>query len=336
MKEKIIRCPHNNCNIVVKKETYKVRGEPITIEAHVKACADCHKDIFDINCDTKNLLKAYSLYKRKHNLLTNEEIIAIRKKYKMSQRAFATLLGCTQATIVRYERGDIQEELYNNIIKLLDDPDNVSKLLEQKRDAMNSRDIASIEKAICELQNNEEDMFKNMQNLLGEDFKSEACIFNGFRRFNFNKFKAMVIFFAKQQPSLYKTKLMKLLWYADMLHFKYETTSICGLMYQHLQYGPVPEQYRTLLTIMETMKYINIEEIETENGSTQSIISSDVDDVCLQDLAASELEILKKVSKSFLKYTSKDISKISHEELGYKKTNDRDLISFEYAMGMEY
>lgn len=50
--------------------------------------------------------------------------------------------------------------------------------------------------------------------------KSKVSIYTGFREFDFEKLVNVILYFASKVPNFYKTKLMKCLWYADMLAFK--------------------------------------------------------------------------------------------------------------------
>jgi hypothetical protein len=47
---------------------------------------------------------------------------------------------------------------------------------------------------------------------------------------------------------------MKLLFYADFLHFKLNEVSITGARYAHAPHGPVPDQFETWLTALVDWK----------------------------------------------------------------------------------
>ena len=63
-------CP--NCErdveseIRVVTETYPVKGENVTIKAHVRFCKSCGEDIWDDELDSKNLLNAFAVYNKHH------------------------------------------------------------------------------------------------------------------------------------------------------------------------------------------------------------------------------------------------------------------------------
>lgn len=334
MKNEKMVCPHTNLQLIVQNEIYKVKGEPIEIEAQVNICKDCDAEIFNFEYDTENLKKAYTIYRKHHDLLSTQDIIALRKKYNLSQRAFATLIGCTQATIVRYEKGAIQDQAYNNIMKLMNKPENVAELLDGKRDKLEVKEIKAVEDALEKLNHNERR--RDNQILASIKFLAEkdADVFNGFKRFNIEKFKAMVVFFAKKQPSLYKTKLMKLLWYSDMLYFKNYIKSISGARYIHQHFGPIPEEHNLLLGLLESLGCINTQEQETQYGVGEIIVAGQNVD-CLRYLSKSEIDTLNIINDKFKNISAADISEISHKEKGYEETKLKNNISFEYAMQLK-
>lgn len=324
-----LNCKHKEFDIISKEETYTVKGETITIIARVKVCRTCKEELFDMRLDSENLKKAYDIYRKRHNIMMTEEIIALRKKYGLSQRDFANIIGCTQATVVRYEKGAIPNETYNNILKLLANPDNMKKALHDNIEKLESIDEKKVENAL-----RQENFCKKssiVNNSIDALMNKSADIFNGFKKFNLEKFKAMVVFFAENQTNLYKTKLMKLLWYSDMAYFREYGTSISGINYIHQYYGPIPVKSYTLLGWLEDNDYIEIE--EQSNGGEIILaknITSNMD--CL---SKNELKILSLVNDRFKNMTSQDISNISHKEQGYIKTEQKENISFEYALELK-
>ena len=329
-----VACEHKNFSIIQKEETYPVLGEDTTIVANVKVCNDCGEEIFDFELDEDNLQRAFSVYKRKHALMTAMEIMALRRKYNISQRTLATLIGCSQATVVRYENGNIQNNTHNNIMRMLQRPENMAEILEVKEEELSSREVGNIKGALAKL-----DSLDGKKSEILENFSEYLCIkpdrFSGFKEFDFNKFMMMVSYLAENvKGNLYKTKLFKLLWYADMYFFKEFTVSISGMNYVHFQYGPVPRDYSFVLGLMEKLGAISIVETENSYGSGDVVIARD-DFEHTGNLTSDETWILDKVIEKFGSMSAAQISEQSHREKGYLKTANMDLISYTYAMDME-
>ena len=102
MQQYCYSCKQNReIRIVRKKETYSVKGEPITIMANVCTCNVCGTELLSIQYDDDNLRRAYSVYRTRHNLLQPEEIAAIRERYGLSQQQFSRMLGLDEKDIKR-------------------------------------------------------------------------------------------------------------------------------------------------------------------------------------------------------------------------------------------
>ena len=318
-------CAHKNLVVIDKQETYEIKGEQITIQAKVKKCTECDKEIFDIVLDTENLKKAYRIYKTKHNLLQSEDILALRKNYNLTQNMLAMLIGCTQATIARYENGSIQSETHNTALVLLKNPENIKKLFEEKYGEFNSNERKILEQIFSGSNNVSAKSMDLLENL----YSYSPNVYSGFKKFDVEKFMAVVLFFALNQSGLYKTKLMKLLWYSDMFFFKENTISITGMKYIHQQYGPVPDKYSLCLSILETLEIIELQ--EQEFGE---VVLPKGDKALLEKLSKSEIEVLKMVNEKFFYTRTNEISALSHKEKGYKETSLLDPISYEYAFAL--
>lgn len=129
-------------------ETYTVKGEDITIKAKVRFCATCGEDIWDEELDSQNLLRAYTEYRARHGLLQPHEIRAIREKYKLSQAAFARVLGLGEKSVTRYENGSIADMAQNNLIALTRYPDVFQKLLELNQSKITKDDYNTAHSAL--------------------------------------------------------------------------------------------------------------------------------------------------------------------------------------------
>ena len=65
----------------------------------------------------ENLLNAKNAYRKKHNLLTSDEIAGIRSQYHLSQTELSKLLGFGDDDIARYETKAIQDEACDSILR---------------------------------------------------------------------------------------------------------------------------------------------------------------------------------------------------------------------------
>ena len=128
----------------------------------------------------------------------------------------------------------------------------------------------------------------------------------------------MMIFFLKKTKYCGKTKLFKLLSFADFSHFKQTGKSISGLEYFAWDMGPVPEQLfeefkNPPKDLSECFHIPTKEEFEQdqEEGKKFSSIKcrKNFDEDCFTER---ELSILEKMALIYKETNSKDMIEVSH------------------------
>lgn len=317
--------------IITKRELYDVCGEAIEVDAQVLVCEDCGEEFYSEELDNATLVSAYNEYRRRHKLLFPEEIKKIREQYGLSQRSFAKLLNWGNKTICRYENGSIQDKAHNSLLLFLRDPENMRTYLTENEIALNSNQLSKLLETVDKLEQNEE--YRSGGRFFSQFFTKVPIEENGFRAFDYEKFCAMVLFFAHKSRELLKTKLMKLLNYSDMVYYKENGISISGARYAHFPYGPVPENFDILLGTMAAEHIAHIE-VFYDNGyeKHQVIPEEEMSDGVL---AEDELAVLERIYQKFANYGSADISNYSHKEKGYNATKKGEIISYAYAKDIE-
>lgn len=317
--------------VITKKETYNVCGEPVEVNAQVLVCADCGEEFYSEELDNATLVKAYNEYRRRHKLLYPEEIKKIREQYGLSQRAFSRLLNWGDKTICRYENGSIQDKAHNSLLLFLQDPENMRTYLMENELTLSDKQKEKLLVTVGQLeQNNESKIERRFIDVFFAGTPSEE---NGFRSFDYDKFCAMVLFFAHKSTELLKTKIMKLLNYSDFVFYKENGISISGTKYAHLPYGPVPEHYDILFGAMEADNIAHIE-VTYDNGYEKHEIIAD-EDVPKGILSEKETDVLERVYEKFADFGSVDISNYSHKEKGYSHTKPGEIISYSYAKDIQ-
>lgn len=313
--------------IITKKENYDVCGESIEVNAQILVCADCGEEFFCEELDTTTLSNAYDEYRKRHKLLSADEIKKIRNQYGLSQRSFAKLLHWGNKTIYRYENGSIQDKAHNSLLLFLRNPENMRTYLTENEVTLNTKQKSKLLEIVDKLEQNEK--YQTEQKFFNLFFSKVPCEENGFKTFDYDKFCAMVLFFAHKSTELLKTKLMKLLNYSDMIFYKENGISISGTQYTHLPFGPVPENFDILFGIMAADHIAHIE-ISYDNGyeKHQVIPENEVPDGILSD---KEFAVMERIYKKFADFSSSEISNYSHKEKGYRSTKKGEIISYSYA-----
>lgn len=321
-------CEKNvKAHVITRREMFTVCGEEIEINADVLVCSECGEEIFCEKLDSQTLINAYNEYRKRHKLLLPEEIKRIREQYGLSQRSFAKLLNWGDKTIYRYENGAIQDKAHNSLLLFLREPENMRTYLTENEVTLDQKQKSKLLETVEKLEQNAE--YRVAGRLFDHFFSNVPSENNGFKAFDYEKFCAMVLFFAHKNSELLKTKLMKLLNYSDMIFYKENGISMSGLKYAHLPYGPVPEHFDILLGKMTADHIVHIEIVYDNGYEKHQVIPEQ--DIPLNNISESELDVLERVYTKFKDYGSVDISNYSHREAGYKATKVGEIISYSYA-----
>lgn len=325
-----------NCNklteIEIKnvEESYEVKGEKITFNTDVAFCSECQGKVFHKELDDKTINAAFSIHRKKHNLLTPSEIQDIRRKYRLSQRALAKFLEWGEVTIHRYESGSIQDSVHNEVLMFIDDPNNMKQIVERNGHLLKSGTYEKLVKRLERLINNDTTTeWINALDIKLPD-KNRVDEFTGFKQFDFEKMKDMITYIVYKFDGVFTTKLNKLLWYSDFLNFKLNTTSISGNSYIHMPYGPVPNEYNWILASAISGGSLIEEEAYFPNGSSGiNYKATRAPDKSI--FSVKELQVLDFVVGHFKNFNCTEIKDLSHQEKAYQETNDLEEISYQFA-----
>ncbi len=193
----------------------EVKGEEVEVVVPSFICTSCQSPIMD--GEQMNILRrvAADTYRKKHQMLTSDEIIKFRTRLGMSQVAFASYLKVGEASIKRWETYYVQDMVQDDHIRL------------------------KCDEAYAEL------------NALEVHWKSHSPDnFNGNRLFSLELFKQAVRYMIGFTKS--PLFLNKALFYADFKHFQRYGVSITGARYVHLDLGPCPDQYQNIYQLFLT------------------------------------------------------------------------------------
>lgn len=336
----LIRRVHMNCPLCDKTHEVEERkritsitmkGEEVTYEERFYFCANAEEDENEFETGTmtnKNLLNARNAYRVKKGLLTSDEIIAIRESYGLSQVDLARLLGWGEATISRYESKAIQDEAYDTMLRLIkDNPLQALEFLKKNADKFSGSKHREIRTKMVEKLDSYGKEFLTRQTFEGEyaNFE-EPSDYNGFTILNIDKIEAMISYIAEEVTNLFKVKLMKMLWYSDVLAFIENGSAMTGMVYRHEPMGALPIGHYSLMNL----ENLNVQEEMSYNYDTMLHIypTKGMDYSILSD---GEKTILDKVIEKFKNYRAKEIVDYMHGEKAYMETSAGEIIPFSLA-----
>jgi putative zinc finger/helix-turn-helix YgiT family protein len=118
-------CPACGATMVVRRSTLRlpVNGEEIAVPsaAHLR-CLNCGEILLRYQ-DSKRLGEdAIAIYRKKHGLLSADEIRAIRERFELTQADLARLLRLGANTVSRWEAGrNVQTAAMDMLLRLIRD-----------------------------------------------------------------------------------------------------------------------------------------------------------------------------------------------------------------------
>lgn len=326
-------CP--NCEkdtrqkFIEKTEEMNIRGEMIPVHLEYYLCEECGMDFEIPHPDYDPLDAAYREYRNRKRMIQPEQIKKFRKELGLTQKEFCEILGIGIATLNRYENGALQSEAHDQIIQLCMQPDNLLGILEKKTELLSD---VNRNRIISLLQKKDQNCTTLIEKAIEQLGDYSPGIWSGYVRFDLNKLFQAMKFFC-YDDKVFKTKLMKLLFYADFKHFKDHGVSITGSLYAHAHHGPVPDKFETWLAAITDWEKQMTSDEQYIGGYFGEVYTSG--EPVWSVFSASELAELAFVKDKFQNFNARRIRDFSHQEKGYQNTRDGEIISYEYALDLQ-
>lgn len=333
-----MRSPITNKEMLLTKERRSMdfRKETFEIVFHYYKCEDSGEEFTTTALDEVNMNQVYNQYRDKFNIPFPDEIMRIREKYGLSAVKMSEILGFGVNSYRQYESGEMPSIANAKLIQMVDEPKFFINMVDLCGTIEEKTKGKYIQKAQLLTEERERDIlnlnFKEY--LLGNHL---ADIYSGYRNPNFEKFTEMVVYFSeKMEP--FKTKMNKLLFYADFLMFKQSCFSISGVRYKAINMGPVPNNFQSIFEYLANQDIIDIYTTEFPTGFAGEQFKARKDRKFKMNLFSEiELETLEKVANIFKSTSTNDIIKLSHLEEAWKKNEkEKNVISYEYAFELNY
>jgi putative zinc finger/helix-turn-helix YgiT family protein len=323
-------CPNCEAERELKRvrtrEKVTVRGEPIEIEALYWRCLTCGEEFEAPGDNHDELAEAYRLYRTKKGFMQPEDIKALRDQYGLTQGELAQILGFGAVTLSRYETGALQSAAHDRMLQMIRDPRALWAFMNRLGDRV-SVPAATREKLRNKLQalvGSSELLDPALQTAL--DYKPDDR--SGQRRFTLEKFVNAILFFCERPQ--WKTAINKFLFYADFKHFRRHSRSITGARYAHAPFGPCPDKFEHLFVWLADRGSIEITEVPAKKDYVgERIRALTKPDISI--FSSTEVRVLEDVKRRLGSMTAKQLSDLSHGELGYTETQSGELIPYRYA-----
>ena len=315
--------------MVREKNTFK--GVPVEYDAEYFYCDRSDETYADEQQISQNDIAMKNAYRAHEGLLTSDQITVIRARYGISQSDLCLLLGWGAKTITRYESHQVQDIAHDTILRKLDaDPEWFLKLLQAAKGSLSPASYSKYLEAGTTLFEQDHDLYLKSAIMAKYVRFSQNIEVNGNASLSLDVVVDMIRYYANSAlvTSLYRVKLMKMLWYADALSYKRRGHAISGLVYRALPMGAVPVAYESIVDLSA----IHCEEIDMGDGTGYRFLPTE--DKTYPTLTSEDREILDAVIQRFGRASKNEIVETMHHEDAYTETAPNDIIQFKYAASL--
>ena len=305
------------------------RKEKYDVHVRYYICEDSGEEFTTTEQDELFCNELYNKYREKHGFPFPDEIRSIRERFGLNYTQISKIMGFGINQWKLYEEGNVPSESNAKLILAAKSKDGMKSMVDSSISEFSKAEANRIYRAIeaiCE-----DDAIQERRLFYG---KTKRDILNGFAAMSPAKLKSMVLYLImKEGGKICPTKLNKEMFYSDFAHYKRTGSSISGLTYRAIQYGPVPEHYAT---IYDNIDGIIKELVIRHDSPTVDFRLSEGIEIEKELLSKEELVTLDAVS-AFMKplSTSAAISKSHEEDAWIENSEHHSLIPFSYAFSLK-
>jgi DNA-binding transcriptional regulator YiaG len=328
----------NDMVLCREKRTIPFRKEEFEIMYHFYKDTDGEQYTEEFT-DEVNINQVYNKYRDKYNLPFPDEIKAIRAKYDLSAIKMSEVLGFGANVWRNYEAGEVPSESNARLVQVADDAAEFGKMvrLTPHLDEKTKEKILLRVDELLKANDGWHPAYSEEDYVMGTD-PGEALPDNttGYRKPSLERLTEMIVFFTEQmQP--FKTKMNKLLFYADFRHYQLYGVSISGARYRAVTWGPVPKQFDALFDHVSRKEEVEFVQHELPDGNLAGQFKPKEPRSFREILfAETELAVLREVAQRFAKDDAKRIIATSHEEEAWiKHEADHSIIDYNLAFGLK-
>jgi putative zinc finger/helix-turn-helix YgiT family protein len=313
-----MKSPYTGKEMIMCKEDrpFTFRKEEYIVVYHYFKCTDSNESFTDTETDDLNLNQLYNQYRCKHKIPFPDEISQLRNLYGLSASKMSEILGFGPNSYRNYENGEVPSLSNAKLIQLVKDAREFRKLLLLSSTYDDNSLNKILAKAELAIKNQKEHRFDTLlkEYLIGAPV---ADNFTGFSLPDLEKFTEMIVFFAEKLKP-YKTKMNKLLFYADFVMYERSGFSMSGMRYVALQMGPVPDKYDTIYEhLARKVAFDIIADLFPDGGVGEKFKPNLNHEFNPALFTSDELSVLEEVAKKFKNTSTKEIIDISHKEKGW-------------------
>lgn len=302
---------------VYEKRTWNFRGEQYEYEHIAWLCEDSGEQFTDDESDTAGFVQVTNQYRAKYGIPYTDEIIAVRQRYGISAAKMSLILGVGINQYRLYEQGEVPSVSNGRMIRSIMNP---KVMLEMVESSKNELSVSEYEKIISKVQTiiASSEAYKMELYETRRLFTTPRGPENGYAQLSLNRLKNIMLYILNKCDDVWCTKMNKLLFYTDFLSYRERGMAMTGLSYRAIDFGPVPERWDRVYSEFPEVRQ-ELRQVGDFVGSV--LIASEESDYSM--FTDAELKVLDSICTHFGKMSSREISRISHDEDAWINHHDK-------------
>lgn len=315
--------------VVYEPDVWEMRGEKYPF-VHIAFRDDENNEQFTTTeSDMICFDQVANQYREKHGIPYTDEIVALRKRYGVSATKMAQILGFGTNQYRLYEMGEVPSESNGKMIRSAMNPKVFLDLVQSSRNLLTEKDLAKITARVEEVIASSVG-WPNEQWEAARLFRTGRGLANGFAPQSLERLKNLLLYVLERMGETFQTKMNKVLFYIDYLSYRERGMAISGLVYQAMEFGPVPQRWDRLYSAFDEVE----QQIRLVQGQEcLSLLTGGVAD--MSRFSAAEKAIIDQVCAKMKDLSSRAASQMSHEETLWKDhVGKRETIPFSEAFSL--
>lgn len=264
------------------KDSFIVANKELDYNKKIAICKECSSPVDIRGLDLENRQEMDKVYRQDRELISIGEIKEILERYDIGKRPLSQLLGWGDLTVTRYIDGQTPSKEYSDrLIKILEDPNYMRKILEENKDRITTTAYKKVNKRLDDL-----------LTIRDEDILHKE------------KIEVVAKYILMKTQDITPLALQKLLYYSQGFYSAFTDAFLFQDDCEAWAVGPV---YTDIYLKYEDYTYSSIDMWTLD------------EDIFSQVLDSNEMEIIDNVIVNFGRYSGKVLEKMTHYEMPWRE-----------------
>ncbi len=210
--------------------------------------------------------------------------------------------------------------IYGGFIKSLRESRGISQSLMAEKLHISRPSYIAVEKGTKELSLSEAEKLAHVFGITIDELLQNSIP-------NVEKYKQMILSFLRQEGRFTKTKLAKLLYFADFAWFYSHLESMSGMQYRKIKYGPVSDVYFRVVGELFDDGQIDID--STDEGAMIISQTRSGAKTQLSLVNSEENKLIESIGKKWAHKRTNEVVEFSHKQMPFLFADEGEIVSYD-------